>query len=223
MDEREAESAMKLKWSYKLYLAGILLLIAADVTMGILHFTSVLDLEEAPFVWVERGFFAVFWLDYLLRFLLSKKKSKFFQSNFVELVSILPFTVWFCFLHLYRFFEILIFACRRIRPHSERRQFIALDETKRRIKDLLHVNGFIWVLEWTILFLLVCAFAICKIEEISFINALSFAISSFPQTHIVSGWSRVLEAILFLVKAGFWGMFIASAICYFIKNKKTMK
>lgn len=94
-----------------LYTAVTLLLIAASVTLVTLNFAGVIDLAEPPLLYVDIALLSVFWLDFIVRFILSKEKKVFFLHNLIEIVSILPLSyLWhplhaLHYLHLYRVFH----------------------------------------------------------------------------------------------------------------------
>lgn len=143
-------------------------LLLASFLLNLLAVIGTIDLEASPFRAAELSISILLWAEYLLRFLLARSKGEYFLENFVELVSLLPFSPVLGLLHLVR----LLALCRvgevlhRLFP----RHYIRI---ARWLRSFLGERGFLYGL---------CAFVLlflCEAEGVSLLEKGSFFPSCF--------------------------------------------
>ncbi|MDD7793726.1 potassium channel family protein [Clostridium sp. 'White wine YQ'] len=167
----------------------------------------------------------VFIIDYMVRFYLAENKKKFFRSNIIDLIAIIPFNSAFQAARLLGFTKILKFTylfkfLRILRIIS------LLLKLKKHLHKFIRTNNFHYMLVITFLTLLIGTLGIYYTEGLSLGNSLWWSFVTIttvgygdisPSTPI----GRVLASILMLVGIGFLSMLTGTIATFFLKKNST--
>lgn len=156
------------------YLISVFLLLCVSITLLVLDLFKRIDIEASPYFEIDHAITAVFWAEYLLRFFLVKKKREYFQENFIELISILPFSPEFGYLHLVRLlrFGKLMKSFHLPSRLKKSRIFRSFRRLKIRVSLFFNADHFLFGLECGILVLLISAFALGLVDSLPYFSAL---------------------------------------------------
>ena len=165
---------------------------------------------------MDNSILVIFAIDYFTRLFLAKDKAKFFKSNVIDLISIIPLNSVFQSIRILRLSKLLKFI-------KIFRAISLLLKFKKYMDKFLKTNNFNYIIWITLITLFVGAIGIHFAEGISFGNALwwSFVTISTvgygdisPQTTI----GRIIAGIVMLTGIGFLGMLTATIATFFLKR-----
>jgi len=165
---------------------------------------------------MDNSILVIFAIDYFTRLFLAKDKAKFFKSNVIDLISIIPLNSVFQSIRILRLSKLLKFI-KIFRSISLMLKF------KKYMDKFLKTNNFNYIIWITLITLFIGAVGIHFAEGISFGNALwwSFVTISTvgygdisPQTTI----GRIIAGIVMLTGIGFLGMLTATIATFFLKR-----
>ena len=92
---------------YQLFIALIALI---SILLLLFDCAHAINLSQSPYVWIDRGIWAILVVDYFARLAIAKDKIQFFNENIWDLLSIIPtnsiFTL-FRFVRVARVFHML--------------------------------------------------------------------------------------------------------------------
>ena len=196
--------------------AGIMSIIAVLVVM--MEYSQNLSNEEMKVV--GRLNTVVYWIfvfDYLVRFLCSKDKLKFFKYNMIDLIAIFPFA-YITSLKTGSEFKLIRVITYILRVLGD-------------IREILFTNGFIYALGIIIIITLLGSIGIYTFEygintEIKSIgDALWWSIVTvttvgYGDIIILSRWGRVIACILMLTGVGFISMLTSTMATFFFTKSK---
>lgn len=210
---KKANMALKI-----VYDVVISLIITASITLTVLGFAKVISLSESPYFWINLGLTGILGFDYFYRFFTNKHKLKFFKRTFVELISILPFSSVFCF---FRIFRIIGFTHvgKKMMEIADR-MTIWFKKSREAVGSFLNTNGFLQILEIVLLILVVSAEIVSCSEDITFANALWWAIvtcttvgyGDVTPTGVVG---KSVAIVLMVVGVGFMSTLTGTITSYF--------
>lgn len=165
------------------------------------------------FIWI------IFVLDYFGRLIVSKNKRLYIKNNMIDLVSIIPLNSLFKSLRIFK-------ITRLLKLSKFLRLATLILKFKCRIEKFIKTNNFNYVLNITIITVLLGALGISFVEKKSFPDSLWW---SFVTTTTVgygdispeTGIGRIIASILMLVGIGFVGMLTGTIATFFIKKKSS--
>ena len=197
----------------------IVMAILAIVVVAIIVIDLAYNLPEniaSKFSIVDNIILGIFAIDYFTRLALAKDKVKFFKSNLIDLISIIPFNLAFQSIRILRLSKVLKFI-KIFRAVS------LILKLRNYIDRFLKVNNFNYVIWITLFTLLVGAIGIHFAEDISIGNALwwSFVtITTVGYGDISPGTpiGRIIAGIIMLVGIGFLGMLTGTIATFFLKK-----
>ena len=199
----------------KIYDISICILALISVTFAIMDITS--GLSNILKI-IDNIIYAIFIMDYVIRFIIAKSKKDFFKSNILDLIAIIPFNSAF------RAFRMLKFT-RLLKMTKLFRLASVSARLLKKIKRFLNTNGLKYVLFLVIISIVVSALAMVKVEHMPFTDALWWAFVTattvgYGDLSPATGLGRVIASILMLVGIGLIGSLTSSITSFFLDNKK---
>ena len=129
-----------------------------DMTSGLSNILKIID----------NIIYAIFIMDYVIRFIIAKSKKDFFKSNILDLIAIIPFNSAFRAFRMLKFTRLLkMTKLFRLASISAR--------LLKKVKRFLNTNGLKYVLCLVIVSVVISALAMTKVEHMSFNDALWWA------------------------------------------------
>ncbi len=120
---------------------------------------------EIQFKRVDDGIILIFALDYFVRLIIAENKLKFFRSNILDLLAIIPFSTIFQGLRIARLARLArIFRVVRI--------LVFLGKAKRKLDKFIKTNNFHYVLTITVATVFLGAVGLQLAEQKSFTDSL---------------------------------------------------
>lgn len=221
---------MEKKNIYEVFIGLLALMISI---MLILELIVILPNEVlSSFYYIDIIVYIIFVLDYIVRFLMARNKVTFIFKNIVDLFSIIPLSAYILvFRYLYLNSEINPLVIIKIIGLI--RLSILILKFKSKIKDLIRVNRFNYVLILTTLVIVMSSVIISLVEEMSFGDALwwcfvTFTTVGYGDILLTTSMGRVIAAILMIVGIGFIGVTTSTIALYIItggreKRKNNIK
>ena len=210
------------------YDAMIALLAIVSVVLVFLDYSSVVDLSVMPWELVDHIVWAIFTVDYVTRFIISKEKKRFFKENIFDLIAILPFNEVLSIFRVTRIFRVARLArlTRLAKGFRLFRAFGFLGVLKKRLDGFLHTNGFIYVLYSAGALILASSIAMGYLENKSFGDALWWSIVTtttvgYGDISPATPAGRIIAVILMLFGIGLIGMLTGTITTYFTSKKET--
>lgn len=165
--------------------------------------------------------YGIFLIDYILRLIISKKKSDFIKSNIPDLIAIIPFN------SLFRIFRIAKLArltrlSKFLRFSRLTAYFIRLYEKIQRFMD---TNGFKYILLITMTAIGIGGYAIHIAEEMSLSDGLWWAFVTattvgYGDISPSSGIGRIIAMCLMPVGIGLIGSLTSTITSFFLHVPK---
>lgn len=197
----------------KLYHIGIFFLALASVFLAILDLLRGLRPAE---LWIDRTIYAIFVIDYVVRFLITNDKRSFFKDNIIDLIAIIPLNSAFRGLRLLKMNKLLkLTKLVRVGALSAR----SASKTRR----FFNTNGFKYVICLSAAAILGSSCAMMYFEEMSFQDAVWW---SFVTTTTVGYGDlspgtlpgRVIASLLMLIGIGLIGSLTSTITSYFLNE-----
>ena len=208
----------------------ISLLALFSVVLVFLDIFSKIDLTAQPFRTIDLAVLGVFWVDYIVRFILSKSKLIFFKSNLFDLIAIIPLNELFSLFRITRLFRLTKLARLSKLSKATRliRAFAFIGVVKLKIDKFLKTNGFIYMIYCSGGLILFSSFIMSFIEKKSFSDSLWWSIVTcttvgYGDISPSTGAGRLVAVFLMLFGIGFIGMLTGTITTYFAKNKYVSK
>ncbi|MCI9598554.1 MAG: potassium channel family protein [Firmicutes bacterium] len=161
------------------------------------------------YIWADRIILATFLVDYIYNLVKSKSKKQYIKEHIFDLLALIPFDSLFRAFRLFRIFRLLVFFKR----FSERATIF------------LHINGFIYILYFTIICIFTGAILIYFAENGKTIHTFGDAVWwSFVTTTTVgygdispvTVYGRIIAAVLMIVGIGFISMLTGTIATFFL-------
>lgn len=213
-DKTAAARKDRRKIFYALYIGSIFFLLVLSLTLSALDLAGVIDLHSPPYYQIDLTLTALFWIEYLARLVLVKDKGEYFKENIIELISILPFSKEFGYLHLIRFLR-FVRVGKLLHFHRNRREkslLCALRRTRRELAFVMNTRGFIYALYFSVLLMLTLIYAVEKVEGIRYADALAEILAACFTAAILTAPPSIFGQIT----AGIFMSIITSLVVWFI-------
>jgi len=194
-----------------------------EPTMGFLALICVINLiiqtrypDHFHLLWIDQVIWILFLFDYFGRLWVTKRKWKFIKNHIIELISIIPFSMWF---QSARILQIIRFL----------RALVALQRAMKHFKHSFAQQGFITILAVTVIVVSLIGLAVYEIEPSTFKddwqNAVWWAMVTATTTGYgdyspVSTFGRILAAIMMLFGTGLIGILSGIMASYYV-NRRT--
>ncbi|KMK53174.1 pH-gated potassium channel KcsA [Fructobacillus sp. EFB-N1] len=201
----------------KLYYAAVFTFAVVSVALACLDIGGLISINKAPYFLIDKFILIFFWIDYITRFTKADNKWQFFKSNLFDLLAIIPFDSVFSMfriartvrlLKLLRFVRIVGFAGR----------------FKRNLVKFINTNGFIYLMTFAIVLILISAGVYSLAENISYGNALWWSIVTattvgYGDISPTSAIGRGIAIVLMFVGIGLIGTITSTVTSFFIQEQ----
>lgn len=205
-------------------MAGLSLI---SIILIILDFASVIsiDFPSSKWFWVNSAIVVYFAIDYFYYFYQAKDKKEYVKTHIYDLLSIIPISLLFIGLNLFNLSG-LISDLRLLR-------LIRLAGLMGKLKEIFHTNGLLYVIFFTITFLLVGAEAFAISEHVSLDTGFWWVLSTastvgydaiFGKTippHSIVG--KFVTLVMMLLGIGIVGMLTSSITSYLVRRTNGAK
>ncbi len=202
----------------KIYSVSICVLCIVSVVFALIDYTHGLTPVQIIF---DRSIYVLFVFDYIVRFVISKKKVAFFKENIFDLIAIIPVNSAFRMFRMFKLSRLLKFAklTKFFRIGSLSARFV------HRIKRFLDTNGFKYVLILSAVCILAGSIGMMQFEGMKFSDALwwSFVTATtvgYGDLSPATNAGRIIASILMIVGIGLIGSLTSSITSYFLNEKE---
>lgn len=204
----------------RIYLPAIAILAVVSIVFVFLDFGNVISLNAEPWYLADHIILLIFMVDYIVRFIRSENKKKFFVENIFDLIAILPFNDVLSIFRFARLFRIARIAALT-KTFRIFRAFGFMGVLKKRAHKFLYTNGFIYVLCTTGILIVCASFAISILEHKSFGDAIWWSIVTtttvgYGDISPVTTAGRVIAIILMIFGVGLIGMLTGTITTFFV-------
>jgi voltage-gated potassium channel len=208
-----------LKINQKIYNYSIVVLALISIALVIFDFSNVINISNPPFNIIDNFILITFTIDYIVRFIISKNKIKFFKENIFDLIAIIPFDAIFSFFRIARLFRIAKIA----RLAKLTRAIGVVGKLTRNTKSFLNTNGFLNVIYLSSVLIVISAMIYSYAENVPYIDAFWWALVTittvgYGDISPATPLGRVAAIILMILGIGFIGMLTSTITEYFNKN-----
>ncbi|HCJ1291093.1 TPA: ion transporter [Enterococcus faecalis] len=202
-----------MKINQKIYNYSIVVLALISIALVIFDFSNIINISDPPFNIIDNFILITFTIDYIVRFIISKNKIKFFKENIFDLIAIIPFDAIFSFFRIARLFRIAKIA----RLAKLTRAIGVVGKLTRNTKSFLNVIYLSTVL------IVISAMIYSYAENVPYIDAFWWALVTtttvgYGDISPATPLGRVAAIILMILGIGFIGMLTSTITEYFNKS-----
>lgn len=205
----------------KIYNIIICLLCVVSIAFAIIDFTKGLSTAQQ---WIDKIIYAIFVIDYILRFIIADGKKKFFKENIFDLIAIIPFDSAFRAFRLLKFTKLLKFAkfTKLVRVGSRSARMMT------KVRKFLNTNGFKYVLLLSLASVLSATVGMMHFEHMKFADALwwSFVTATtvgYGDLSPSTNAGRIIASLLMIVGIGLIGSLTSSITSFFLRINEEPK
>jgi voltage-gated potassium channel len=169
---------------------------------------------------IDNIILAIFTIDYFTRLISAKNKIKFFKSNIIDLIAIIPLNSAFQSIRILRLSKLLKFA-------KIFRSITLILKFRKHIDSFLKTNNFNYVIWITLATLFLGTIGMHFAEGITLGNSLwwcfvTISTVGYGDVSPVSTLGRIIAGVIMLVGIGFLAM-LTGTIATFFLEKNNMK
>ena len=193
-----------------------------SIFLILLDFAAVISIDQptSKWFWVNAGIVVYFVIDYFSRLKQATDKKVFFKTHIYDLLSIIPMGLFFVCLNVFNLSG-LVADLKLLR-------LIRLAGLMGKLRQIFHTNGLLYVIFFTITFILVGAEAFAIAERVTLDTAFWWVISTastvgydaiFGKTippHSIVG--KFVTLITMLLGIGIVGMLTSSITSYLMRR-----
>ena len=143
-----------------------------SIFLILLDFAAVISIDQptSKWFWINAGIVVYFAIDYFYHLRQAKDKKVFFKTHIYDLLSIIPMGLLFVGLNVFNLSG-LVSDLRLLR-------LIRLAGLMGKLREIFHTNGLLYVIFFTITFILVGAEAFAIAEHVTLDTAFFFVFST---------------------------------------------
>ena len=206
---------------YKWFKAALAIV---SIVLIVLDFAAIIDINgtNSKWFWLNNIILIILAIDYFYRLYLAKDKRDFFRNNIFELVAIIPVGIAFNWMKFAQLGDIgLYFRLLRL---------IRLAGLVGMLKDILHTHGILYVIYFSIAFLMLGSVAISITEHVSLDQAFWWAITTASTVgygdisrHTISPQSllgKLVILAMILIGVGVMGIVTSSLTAYLMRRNE---
>lgn len=195
-----------------------------SIVLIVLDFAAIIDINgtNSKWFWLNNIILIILAIDYFYRLYLAKDRRAFFRNNIFELVAIIPVGIAFNWMKFAQLGDIgLYFRLLRL---------IRLAGLVGMLKDILHTHGILYVIYFSIAFLMLGAVAISITEHVSLDQAFWWAITTASTVgygdisrHTISPQSllgKLVILAMILIGVGVMGIVTSSLTAYLMRRNE---
>lgn len=211
---------MKNKTLYELFIGLLALMGAIMIILDLMYRLPIMVVES--FYSINLIITIIFLLDYVIRFIISKKKVRFIISNFIDFISIFPIILigkLISNLNLGRFVDVNI-GLKIIKLVV---LFVLIIKFKNKIREAVKINKFNYLLIITTIIIVLGAVIIALLEKMSFGDAIwwsfvTFTTVGYGDILLTTRLGRIVAIILMVFGIGFIGVTTSTIAAYTINK-----
>ncbi|GAB2064791.1 ion channel [Lactobacillus gasseri] len=206
---------------YKWFKAALAIV---SIVLIVLDFAAIIDINgtNSKWFWLNNIILIILAIDYFYRLYLAKDRRAFFRNNIFELVAIIPVGIAFNWMKFAQLGDIgLYFRLLRL---------IRLAGLVGMLKDILHTHGILYVIYFSIAFLMLGSVAISITEHVSLDQAFWWAITTASTVgygdisrHTISPQSllgKLVILAMILIGVGVMGIVTSSLTAYLMRRNE---
>ena len=195
-----------------------------SIVLIVLDFAAIIDINgtNSKWFWLNNIILIILAIDYFYRLYLAKDRRAFFRNNIFELVAIIPVGIAFNWMKFAQLGDIgLYFRLLRL---------IRLAGLVGMLKDILHTHGILYVIYFSIAFLMLGSVAISITEHVSLDQAFWWAITTASTVgygdisrHTISPQSllgKLVILVMVLIGVGVMGIVTSSLTAYLMRRNE---
>ncbi|WP_282805548.1 ion channel [Lactobacillus isalae] len=195
-----------------------------SIVLIVLDFAAIIDINgtNSRWFWLNNIILIILAIDYFYRLYLAKDKGVFFRNNIFELLAIIPVGIAFNWMKFAQLGDIgLYFRLLRL---------IRLAGLVGMLKDILHTHGILYVIYFSIAFLMLGSVAISITEHVSLDQAFWWAITTASTVgygdisrHTISPQSllgKLVILAMILIGVGVMGIVTSSLTAYLMRRNE---
>lgn len=195
-----------------------------SIVLIVLDFAAIIDINgtNSKWFWLNNIILIILAIDYFYRLYLAKDRRAFFRNNIFELVTIVPVGIAFNWMKFAQLGDIgLYFRLLRL---------IRLAGLVGMLKDILHTHGILYVIYFSIAFLMLGSVAISITEHVSLDQAFWWAITTASTVgygdisrHTISPQSllgKLVILAMILIGVGVMGIVTSSLTAYLMRRNE---
>lgn len=195
-----------------------------SIVLIVLDFAAIIDINgtNSKWFWLNNIILIILAIDYFYRLYLAKDKRDFFRNNIFELVAIIPVGIAFNWMKFAQLGDIgLYFRLLRL---------IRLAGLVGMLKDILHTHGILYVIYFSIAFLMLGSVAISITEHVSLDQAFWWVITTASTVgygdisrHTISPQSllgKLVILAMILIGVGVMGIVTSSLTAYLMRRNE---
>ncbi len=195
-----------------------------SIVLIVLDFAAIIDINgtNSRWFWLNNVILIILAIDYFYRLYLAKDKRVFFRNNIFELLAIIPVGIAFNWMKFAQLGDIgLYFRLLRL---------IRLAGLVGMLKDILHTHGILYVIYFSIAFLMLGSVAISITEHVSLDQAFWWAITTASTVgygdisrHTISPQSllgKLVILAMILIGVGVMGIVTSSLTAYLMRRNE---
>lgn len=195
-----------------------------SIVLIVLDFVAIIDINgtNSKWFWLNNIILIILAIDYFYRLYLAKDRRAFFSNNIFELVAIIPVGIAFNWMKFAQLGDIgLYFRLLRL---------IRLAGLVGMLKDILHTHGILYVIYFSIAFLMLGSVAISITEHVSLDQAFWWAITTASTVgygdisrHTISPQSllgKLVILVMILIGVGVMGIVTSSLTAYLMRRNE---
>ena len=195
-----------------------------SIVLIVLDFAAIIDINgtNSKWFWLNNIILIILAIDYFYRLFLAKDRRAFFSNNIFELVAIIPVGIAFNWMKFAQLGDIgLYFRLLRL---------IRLAGLVGMLKDILHTHGILYVIYFSIAFLMLGSVAISITEHVSLDQAFWWAITTASTVgygdisrHTISPQSllgKLVILAMILIGVGVMGIVTSSLTAYLMRRNE---
>ncbi|QNQ84087.1 ion transporter [Lactobacillus sp. PV037] len=192
-----------------------------SILLIVLDYAAVINLNttHSKWFWINNALLAILAVDYFWQLFRSKNKKEYVKNNIFELLSILPISLVFIWIRMTEVgFLIPIRFLRLIR----------LTGLMGRLRKIFHNSGFLYVIYFSLTFLLLGSIGIALTEHVSLDEAFWWAISTASTVGYSDVSSKSLVAhtligkfvtlVMIFLGIGVMGILTSTLTTYLVKR-----
>ena len=195
-----------------------------SIVLIVLDFAAIIDINgtNSKWFWLNNIILIILAIDYFYRLYLAKDRRAFSRNNIFELVAIIPVGIAFNWMKFAQLGDIgLYFRLLRL---------IRLAGLVGMLKDILHTHGILYVIYFSIAFLMLGSVAISITEHVSLDQAFWWAITTASTVgygdisrHTISPQSllgKLVILAMILIGVGVMGIVTSSLTAYLMRRNE---
>lgn len=195
-----------------------------SIVLIVLDFAAIIDINgtNSKWFWLNNIILIILAIDYFYRLYLAKDRRAFFRNNIFELVAIIPVGIAFNWMKFAQLGDIGLYFRLLL--------LIRLAGLVGMLKDILHTHGILYVIYFSIAFLMLGSVAISITEHVSLDQAFWWAITTASTVgygdisrHTISPQSllgKLVILAMILIGVGVMGIVTSSLTAYLMRRNE---